>query len=84
MPRWTSGYVVGFSSRKWWVRFPRGVLMKFDWIPDFDVRVTKGHVIIYVVITVLIFFGARYVYDMGHQDGWIECLNQHQHLIQWP
>ena len=55
--------------------------MKLDWIPDFDINVQKGHIVAYTVITILIFVGGRKLYTMGHKDGWIDCLNQHQHLI---
>ena len=57
--------------------------MKFDWIPEFDVNIKRGHLILYVVVTILIVTGGRWVYEKGHRDGWISCLQQHEHMIDW-
>lgn len=48
------------------------------WIPDFDVRVTKGHVVLYVVITFAFFWVANTVYQYGYEDGYYDACEYYE------
>lgn len=59
----------------------------FKWIPDFKVVVSKGHIILYVVVTAGLLWLAQYTYQLGyqdgHMDGWYDCCDWYQsHVVQ--
>ena len=43
--------------------------MSMKWIPDFDINVNKGHIVLYVLVTMAFVFVASQAYNAGYDVG---------------